>query len=81
MEDRVGWSDYKQQKPNLTEVALGKKRSPGFPNWIKLEKQVKTYPKLRSVVVGLDIKISYHNDFAGAQVLDIFHGRGQVGEN
>ena len=31
--------------------------------------------------MGLDIKISYHNDFAGAQVLDIFHGRGQVGEN
>ena len=40
MEDRVGWSDYKQQKPNLTEVALGRKRPPGFPAWIKLEKQV-----------------------------------------
>ena len=39
-EERVGWSNYNQQKPNLTEMALGYKRPPGFPNWIRLEKQV-----------------------------------------
>ena len=39
-EERRGWSEYKSEPPNLVETAIGYKRAPGFPSWIKHEKQV-----------------------------------------
>ena len=39
-EERRGWSEYKTEPPTLVERAIGYKRAPGFPSWIKHEKQV-----------------------------------------
>ena len=39
-EERKGWSEYKTEPPNLVEQAIGRKRAPGFPNWIKHQKQL-----------------------------------------
>ena len=39
-EERKGWSEYKSEPPNLVETAIGYKRAPGFPSWIKHAKQV-----------------------------------------